>query len=733
MSNLEPNNIDSNALKQSACCAQNSTHLINESNFDVTGAKETKELTRERDQACCVSQLHTGADVAPLSCCTPNNGAFAADENAIYHCHQHAHTGHSRISCCAEGHEHIDRQGQLPWLILALVLALLAELMALFLPETTLFIAIGMGISVISISISGLSTYKDGLKGILKGKLNVNALMSVAVTGAFIIGEWPEAAMVMALFAIAEIIEDKSVDRARNAVTNLMKLAPEIAEVQNADGHWEARAINEIAIGEIVRVKPGERIPLDGEIISGNTTINQSPITGESHPVDKGVHDNVLAGTINETSAFTLKVTSLASNSMIARIIKIVEEAQNSRAPVQRTIDKFAAVYTPIVFLISLGVAITMPILFSWSWADAIYKALVILVISCPCAFVISTPVTIVSGLTNAAKNGVLIKGGIYLEKAKDICAVGLDKTGTITNGTPELVFMQSLSPENNTVDVHAIAFTIASHSSHPVSKAISLGLSKTQNEVNISQFTETPGKGVTAHINSEPYYLGNALYISELCNNTKKHDALITSHQANGETVTLLANKDKVLAIYTVSDTLKPHANLAISRLNMMGIPTIMLTGDNKKTASVISAKVGINDIRSELLPEQKLDAIDELKSKYGPVAMVGDGINDAPALAQSDVGIAMGGVGTDVAMEAADIVIMNDDISHIANIISLSKRTYRVLWQNITLALGIKTVFMLLAILGISSMWMAVFADVGASLLVIANGLRLLKNNAP
>ena len=585
-----------------------------------------------------------------------------------------------------------------------------------------------MALALVAIALAGLDTYNKGLGALRHGRLNINALMTVAVTGAALIGQWPEAAMVMALYAIAELIEARAVDRARGAIAGLLALAPETADVRQPDGQWQPQPVATVAIGATVRVRPGERVPLDGLVSAGNSAINQAPVTGESLPVDKTTGDPVFAGTINQDGSLEVSVTAVASHSTLARIIHAVEQAQGSRAPTQRFVDRFAAIYTPAVFALALAVALAGPWLMGWAALAAVYKALVLLVIACPCALVISTPITVVSGLAAAARRGILIKGGVHLEQARNLKAIALDKTGTITEGKPRLVAWQLLDETTNRDEAEHIAAALAGHSDHPVSRAIAAGLMR--NHVDPSDFRAVAGRGVEATIGGQRYALGNHRLIEERGQCSPTIEAALHAHESQGRTVSLLATPDKVIALFAVADTVKPGAAAAVADLRALGITPVMLTGDNQATAEAIARLAGITDIsnvRGNLLPEDKLAAVAQLQQRHGPTAMTGDGINDAPALAQADIGIAMGAAGTHIAMEAADIVVMNDDLRRIAEAVHLSRQTHRVLWQNISLALGIKLVFLLLAVFDNASMWMAVFADMGASLLVVFNGLRL------
>jgi len=582
-------------------------------------------------------------------------------------------------------------------------------------------------LALLAILSGGLPTYKKGLIALRNRNLNMNALMSLAVTGAILIGQWPEAAMVMFLFALAEIIEVKTMDRARNAIRGLMDLAPETATVRQPDGSWTEVPAKSIELGAIIRVRPGERIALDGDVVSGSSTVNQSPITGESLPVEKTESDPVFAGTINESGSLEYRVSALAANTTLARIIHAVEAAQSSRAPTQRFIDQFARVYTPVVFAVALAVAVVPPLVFGSDWSEWIYKALVLLVVACPCALVISTPVTIVSGLATAARKGILIKGGVYLEGGHKLAILALDKTGTITHGKPEQTdFMVFDGDESR---VRQLAVSLADRSDHPVSKAIaraSQGVDLIPFAV--ADFAAVPGRGVRGEIDGQLYQLGNHRLINELGLMTSQLEERLDKLESQGKTVVMLATESEVLALFAVADTVKETSRLAIAELIELGVKTMMLTGDNQHTAEAIARQVGIDEARGNQLPEDKLGTIELLLSPTHKVGMVGDGINDAPALARADIGFAMGAAGTDTAIETADVALMDDDLRKIPTFLRLSRTTANILTQNIVLALGIKAVFIVLTFTGHTTMWMAVFADMGASLLVIFNGLRLL-----
>ena len=585
-------------------------------------------------------------------------------------------------------------------------------------------------LAIVAVLSCGLTTYRKGWLAIRNGNLNINALMSIAVTGALILRQWPEAAMVMVLFTIAELIEARSLDRARNAIRGLMQLTPEEASVQQPDGSWRAADIKSVTPGDIVRVKPGERIGLDGEIVAGRSSVNQAPITGESLPVDKAEGDAVFAGTINQSGSFDYRVTAAASNTTLARIIHAVEEAQGSKAPTQRFVDQFARVYTPIVFAVALAVAIVPPVLSGGVWHDWVYKALVMLVIACPCALVISTPVTIVSGLAAAARQGILIKGGAYLEQGRKLKWLALDKTGTITHGKPVQTDFEVRAEDVAPARWRSLAASLAGRSDHPVSQAIA-SAARTDGIASstVNGFEAIAGRGVRGTIDGTSYLLGNHRLVHELGRCSTELEARLDALERQGKTVVMLMDEDRVLALFAVADTVKDSSRAAIAELHKLGVQTAMLTGDNPHTAAAIASQVGIDRALGDQLPEDKLKAVEGLSAHGVTVGMVGDGINDAPALARADIGFAMGAMGTDTAIETADVALMDDDLRKIPLFIRLSQATHSVLVQNIALALGVKAVFLTLTLMGYGTMWMAVFADAGASLLVVGNGLRLLR----
>ncbi|WYX15411.1 heavy metal translocating P-type ATPase [Achromobacter xylosoxidans] len=586
-------------------------------------------------------------------------------------------------------------------------------------------------LAVAAILACGISTYRKGWIAVRNGNLNINALMSIAVTGAVLIGQWPEAAMVMFLFNVAELIEARSLDRARNAIRGLLDLAPETATVRQANGAWKQVPAAQLQIDDVVRVRPGERIAADGIIVSGRSAVDQSPITGESLPVEKAEGDQVYAATVNTAGSFDYRVTAAAGNTTLARIIHAVEQAQGARAPTQRFIDRFSRIYTPAVVGVALLVAVVPPLLWDQPWFDAIYRALALLIIACPCALVISTPVSIVSGLTAASRRGILVKGGVYLEEGRNLKWLALDKTGTLTHGKPVQTDLQDWDVSDLARQPAAqVAASLAARSDHPVSLAVANAARDAgQALLEVDDFTALPGRGVSGKVDGVLFQLGNRRLMRELGVSDEKLEARFDELEQQGKSAIALSDGQRVLALAAVADTVKPTSAAAIADLHALGVRTLMLTGDNTPTAQAIARQVGIDEARGDQLPEDKLAAIESKLAPAGKVGMVGDGINDAPALARADIGFAMGAAGTGTAIETADVALMDDDLRKIGTFLRLSRATHRVLVQNIALALGIKVVFLALAMTGNATLWMAVFADVGASLLVVANGLRLLR----
>ncbi|NOS99464.1 MAG: cadmium-translocating P-type ATPase [Phycisphaerales bacterium] len=605
-------------------------------------------------------------------------------------------------------------------------LAVASEIVALTLDdETTLPVMVMASASIV---VGGLPTIRKGFIALRARTLNINFLMSVAVIGAAAIGEWPEAAVVIFLFALAEHIEAYSLDRARNAVRSLMAMTPDVAAVKQTDGSWSPMPASEVVAGAIVRVRPGERLPLDGVVVAGESSVDQAPITGESVPVDKTVGDSVFAGTINGNGVLEFRTTGGKDESTLARIVRTVQEAQSQRAPTQRFVDAFSRIYTPVLVALAGALAVVPWLVFSQPFMPWLYRALVLLVIACPCALVISTPVTVVSGLAAAARRGILIKGGVYLETGRKLRIIALDKTGTVTQGKPRLV---DVLPQNGhgRDQVLQIAASLDALSAHPIAHAVREGW--TGPLLSIGQFESITGRGVSGRIDGETYNVGNHRLAEERGVCSPEVESQLSQLEAQGKTAIVVATSRQAIGILAVADTPRETSIAALRELHALGLRTVMLSGDNQRTVEAIAKAVGIDDGRGNLLPEEKLTAIDEFKARYGWVGMVGDGINDAPALAKADIGFAMGAAGTDTALETADVALMRDDLRSVPEFVRLSRRTASVLAQNIAFAIVTKSIFFLLAVLGLATLWMAVLADMGASLIVVANGLRLLRSH--
>jgi len=586
-----------------------------------------------------------------------------------------------------------------------------------------------MSLSALSILTAGLPTLKKGWIALKNLTLNIFFLMSLAATGAILIGKWPEAAMVIFLFAIAEAIEALSLERVRNAIKSLASIVPEKAEVKSGDD-WLEQPLSAVAIGSLIRIRSGSRVPLDAKVVYGAAALDQAPITGESLPVDKQIGDLLFAGSIVTDGVVEATVTSAPGNSTLDRIAAAIQQAQSQRAPTQRLVDKFAHYYTPAVVVFAVALALFGSLLFGGGWGHWLYQALVILVIACPCALVLSTPVTVVSGLAAAARHGILIKGGTYLEMGRLLKAVALDKTGTLTQGKPVLtvsVLLGSMAIEHALL----IAASLDDHSTHPVARALVAGWKKEQPDARllmVENFGVINGHGVKGVINGQAWHLGNHRLVEDLGYCNPALEAQLAILENRGNTAIILCSDFGPEAIFGVADTVRRESTQAVSALKVLNVVPVMLSGDNSATAQAIAGQLGIEDSRGNLMPEGKLAAIVELKERFGVVGMVGDGVNDAPALARADIGFAMGAAGTATALETADVAIMDDDPRKIADFISISQRCAVILKQNIIFALGIKFVFLALALGGYATLWMAVFADMGASLLVVFNGLRLL-----
>ena len=564
-----------------------------------------------------------------------------------------------------------------------------------------------------------------GVRAMRRRALDMNALMSVAAVGAGAIGQWGEAASALFLFAVAQLLETYSMDRARNAITALMSLSPTEATVQR-DGQDVVVPVSDVALGETIRIKPGERVPLDGVVLSGRSAVDQAPITGESIPVDKEPGTEVFAGSINAQGSLEVRVTRHAEDTTLARIIHAVEEAQSKRAPSQAFVDRFARVYTPAVVIAAVLLAVVPPLFFGGAWSVWIYRSLATLVVACPCALVISTPVTIVSGLAGAARAGILIKGGVYLEGAGSVTVVALDKTGTLTTGRPAVTDVVALGGVSER-EVLRLSAAVERHSEHPLARAI---LDEaTARGVTVPpavDFEALVSRGARALVEGRIIYLGNARMMRERELLTAEDEAILGRLEQEGKTSVVVERDGLPLGIIAIADQLRPEARGAVAALVAQGLRPVLLTGDNFGTAHAVAEQLDIDEVHAQLLPDDKVRLVRELQAAGERVAFVGDGVNDAPALATATVGIAMGAAGTDVALETADIALMADDLGKLPLTVQFSRRTLGIIQQNIAFAIAVKAVFLVLAVSGLATLWMAVAADMGASLAVVANGLR-------
>ena len=584
---------------------------------------------------------------------------------------------------------------------------------------------------LISILTGGIYTARRAWAATRVFALDINVLMLVAVAGAMILGEWSEGATVTFLFAFAQILEARSMDRARNAIRGLMDLTPPEAIVRR-NGHESRLQVDDVRIGDVLLVKPGDKIPLDGIVVAGSSPVNQAPITGESLPVDKAKGDVVYAGTINGYGGLDVRVTHLRPDTTLARIIALVEMAQSQRAPSQAFVERFARYYTPAVIGVAIAIALVPPLAMGQPFESWVYRALVLLVISCPCALVISTPVSVVSAIAAAARKGVLIKGGVHLERVGAVRCVAFDKTGTLTRGVPHVVEVVPLN-ETSVDEILEIAAGLEARSEHPVGRAIlaravESGVALPQSE----EFQAIPGRGAEGMVSGQPALVGNHRLIEEraLCN-ADIHSKLDTL-AASGRTAVLVARPGRPLGIIALADRTREASRETVEMLRRLGVQrVVILTGDNKASADALARDLGADEAHAELLPHDKVAVVQQLRRQYGTVAMVGDGVNDAPALAAADVGIAMGAAGTEAALETADIALMADELLKIPFMLRLGRATLRNIQMNVAFSLGLKAVFLGLAVVGAATLWMAVLADMGASLLVIANGMRLLRTD--
>jgi len=582
---------------------------------------------------------------------------------------------------------------------------------------------------VVSIAVGGWGNFRKAFFSLASLDFNMSVLMSAAVIGAMAIGQWEEGAVVAFLYSVSEMLEAGTMERAGQSIRQLMDIAPNVACILRLTGEEDV-PVEDIKVGDIMIIRPGEKIAMDGRVVKGISAINQAAITGESIPVEKGPGSEVCAGSLNTFGALEVEVTKLVQDNTIARIIHLVEEAQAKRAPSQVFVERFASVYTPIVLVLAVGIVLVPTLFLGYNWESWIYRGLTLLVVSCPCALVVSTPVAIVSAIGNAAKNGVLIKGGVYLEEAGSLAVIAFDKTGTLTKGEPVVTDVIPLGSWSEQ-EILQIAAALEERSEHPLAPAV-LKSAKDQNIIwnPAENFNVRTGLGVQGTVNKQEVYIGSPRFfkMSGLSAPGKATEQ-VRRMQEEGKTIMLVGTKRDILGIIAVADDLRETSIASLAALKQSGLRhTIMLTGDNQTTARAIAARLGVDEFRAECLPQDKAAAIQELQRQYGKVGMVGDGINDAPALATADVGIAMGGAGTDTALETADIVLMADDLTKLPFAVYLSRAAMRIIRQNITFALVIKAIAVLAVFPGWLTLWLAILADMGASVLVTLNGIRLL-----
>ena len=655
-----------------------------------------------------VSIAHTLADPAPLAAAIGRTGMRATEVAAP----------------TDDAPRHRLPRRVLLTTVAAGVLAVGSEVLVMAgLDEQSVPVAVMAGAAI---ALGGRDTLRKGWRALLAGRLTMALLMSVAVIGAIAIGQWPEAAVVIWLFGLAELIEALSLERARDAIRSLVALAPETALVRGPGGLEEVPA-GDVAIDAIVVVRPGERVALDGVVVTGATSVDQAPITGESIPVSKAPGDQVFGGTINQRGTIDVRVTAARGDGTLDHIARSIQAAQSERAPAQRFVDRFAAVYTPIVFAAAVVTATVPVLLGAGSFDDWLYRALVLLVLACPCALVISTPVTIVAGLGGAARRGILIKGGAHLEQARRVAVVAVDKTGTLTHGRPAVTDVHVVDPTRTEAEVRQLAASIDAASAHPVAHAVVAGWDGPL--LDAVDFEAIPGRGVAATVDGVRYHLGNHRLTEDRQRCSPALEDVLGALEEDAKTVVVLMTDAAVVAVIAVADTIRAESAAAVTALRRARVDVVMLTGDNVHTARAVARQVGIDEVHGDLLPDDKLRVVRDLAAR-GPVAMVGDGVNDAPALATAALGVAMGAAGSDTAIETADVALMDDDPRKLAELVHISRHTTHVLWQNIVVAIAVKVVFFGLTFAGIASLWVAVLADMGASLVVIANGLRLLRN---
>ncbi len=664
------------------------------------------------------------------------------------HNHSHAAPGEPEHDCrdCTHDHgghegddhggcDHGDGNNRLVTVSLAISGALVgAGLLLRWLQVGPAMLAIAVFIA--AIMTGGWMLLPGAWAAVRKLRPNINSLMIIAVVGASVIGDWAEAATVVVLFGVAEWLEGWADRRARRAVEALLEIAPKVATVKR-DGQFREVPVEEVRVDETVAVKSGMNIPLDGEVLAGESAVNQAPITGESVPVDKKKGDTVFAGTVNGEGSLEIRVTKAAGDTTLSRIIRLVKEAQEQKAPTQRFVDVFARYYTPVVTVGALLVFLIPPLVAGGDWSQWLYRACVLLIIACPCALVISTPVSIVAGLTALAKRGVLVKGGAHLESVAKLKALAVDKTGTITEGRPQVQGVEMCSQKSE-VEILRVAAAIDAHSSHPLAKAVvELAQKRGISFPRAQDYQNRSGRGAQGFIDGHAYFVGNHRFTHELGVCSEDIERRLAAIESRGQSVVVVGHRPhddctgEILGIIAVGDTVRENAADAIRALHESGVAkVVMLSGDNQRTVDFIAKQVGIDEAYGDLLPDEKVATVKSLRAKYEIVGMVGDGVNDAPAMATATVGIAMGVAGSDAAIETADIALMKDDLAKIAETVILGRRTLAIIRFNITFSLGLKLVFLILTLVGFASLWLAILADTGATLLVVANALRLLRS---
>lgn len=619
----------------------------------------------------------------------------------------------------SHGDEHLRGGG---WIGLTISGVLIASGLTLrYLTEFTLASSL---LLIAAMLVSGFGIAEAGLRAIIHGHISINLLITIAAVGALAIGHLEEGAAVLLLFSLAEMLEDYAADRARHSIEALMELKPDVATVRR-DGEEVTLPIEDVWPGEVFLARPGERIPLDGVVVEGTSSIDQAAITGESTPLLKLVGSDVYAGTINLDGFLAVRATKLAEETMLARILKLVEEAEEKRSPTELFVDRFARFYTPAIILMALAVAVVPPFLLGHSFSHWIYRALVMLVVACPCALAISTPVAMVSAIANAGRNGVLVKGSAYIEGVSKARAFAFDKTGTLTRGKLGVTDVISFGlPER---EVLRRAVTLEVRAEHPIADAI-MERAKAEG-VDVAEATEFKahvGRGVEACIDEKTCCIGNLRLFKEL--GIEPMDGVVEKMEAEGKTVVLVSEEDCVIGAIALMDVMRSGSEEALAQIRHTGIKVEMLTGDNEETARAIAEKLSIDGYLANLLPGEKVDAIEKLRAEVGPVVMVGDGVNDAPALAAAEVGVAMGAIGSDVALETADIALMEDDLGQLPYLIELSRSTMGRIRENIAASIIIKALVAALAFPGLVSLWLAVaVGDMGLSLAVILNSMRL------